>query len=266
MGILNITPDSFSDGGAIYGSKNHIDNALKKVEEMINDGASIIDVGGESTRPGYVQVSDDEEIYRVCPIIEKINDNFDVVVSVDTYKSKVAKEAVSAGAHMINDIWGFKADRDMASIVALNNLSCCIMHNRDLENNPYTSFYKDIFEDLKESVEIALSAGVKEDKIIIDPGIGFGKSYEQNLDMISNIEVLHPLGLPILLGTSRKSVIGLTLNLPVDEREEGTMATTTFGVLKGCSIIRVHDVKKNYRAAKMALELRRHMRDATLFM
>lgn len=251
MGILNVTPDSFSDGG----KWNSLDNALKHTEEMIKEGAAIIDIGGESTRPGYIHVTEDEEIERVMPYIKAIKEKFDVPVSIDTYKAKVAGEAVKAGADLINDIWGFKADKDMAKVAALSNVPCCIMHNRNLEENPYTNLLEDVIADLKESINIGLKAGVKIEMMISDPGIGFGKSYEDNLKVMNNVEKLHQLGLPILLGTSRKSMIGLTLDLPVTERVEGTVATTVMGVMKGCSIIRVHDVKENYRAMKMTKKI-----------
>ena len=251
MGILNVTPDSFSDGG----KWNSLDNALKHTEEMIKDGAAIIDIGGESTRPGYIHVTEDEEIERVVPYIKAIKERFDVPVSIDTYKAKVAREAVKAGADLINDIWGFKADKDMAKVAALSNVPCCIMHNRNLEENPYTNLLEDVLADLKKSIDIGLKAGVKMEMMISDPGIGFGKSYEDNLKVMNNVEKLHQLGLPILLGTSRKSMIGLTLDLPVTERVEGTVATTVMGVMKGCSIIRVHDVKENYRAMKMTKKI-----------
>lgn len=247
MGILNVTPDSFSDGG----KWNDMDRAKKHVESMINDGATIIDVGGESTRPGYICVTVEEEIERVSPIIEMIKSNYDVAVSVDTYKAPVAKAAVSAGADLINDIWGFKGDKDMAKVAAECNVPCCLMHNRDLNINPYSDFLTDVLKDLQESIDMGLQAGVKPENIITDPGIGFGKDLQQNLIMMNNVEILHKLGYPILLGTSRKSMIGKTLDLPVDERVEGTIATTVMGVMKGCSIIRVHDVKENYRAMKM---------------
>lgn len=259
MGILNVTPDSFSDGGNCYSDgKLDRDMVLRKTEKLINHGAAIIDVGGESTRPGYTRISDEEETERVCPVIEAVVSNFDVAISVDTYKSVVAENAIKSGAGLINDIWGFKADEKIAEVTAKYKVPCCLMHNRDISANPYNNFLRDILKDLKESIEIAHKAGITDDKIIVDPGVGFGKSLENNLDITANVEILHTLSYPILLGTSRKSMIGLTLDLPVDEREEGTMATTVAGVMKGCSIIRVHDVKKNYRAAKMALALRNH--------
>lgn len=247
MGILNVTPDSFSDGG----KWNDIDMALKHTEEMITDGAAIIDIGGESTRPGYIHVSEEEEIRRVVPYIEAIKSKFDIPVSIDTYKASVAKAAVDAGVDFINDIWGFKGDKDMAKVVASANVPCCIMHNRDIEKNPYHNLLEDILLDLRESIETGLEAGVKKEMMISDPGIGFGKTYEDNLTVMKNLEILHTLELPILLGASRKSMIGLTLDLPVDERVEGTIATTVMGVIKKCAFIRVHDVKENFRSLKM---------------
>lgn len=247
MGILNITPDSFSDGG----KWNEIDKTLKHVEQMINDGADIIDIGGESTRPGYVPVTPEEEVERIVPFIEKINENFSVAISVDTYKAYVAENAIKAGAHMINDIWGFKGDKDMAKVVARYNVPYCLMHNRDNKLKPYKDFLEDVVNDLKESVDLGILAGVTKDKIILDPGIGFGKTLEDNLCLMNNLDKIKEMGYPILLGTSRKSMIGLTLDLPVEERLEGTLATTVIGLAKGCSIFRVHDVKENKRVIKM---------------
>ncbi len=246
MGILNFTPDSFSDGGKF----NDIDVAVKHVKEMIDNGADIIDVGGESTRPGYEIVSEEEEVSRVVPIIKAIKENFDIPVSIDTYKVKVAEQAIQAGANLINDIWGFKKDKDMAKVAAKYNVPCCLMHNRD--NTEYKNFVEDILNDLKECINIAKDAGVKDENIILDPGIGFGKTYEQNLETMNNLERIKELGYPILLGTSRKSMIGLALNLPVEERIEGTVATTVIGIMKdACDFVRVHDVLENSRAAKM---------------
>lgn len=245
MGILNVTPDSFSDGG----QHNTLDSALMAVSNMINDGADIIDVGGESTRPGHVQISDREEIERTAGIIEQIKKRFDVPISIDTYKSSVAEAAIVAGADLVNDIWGFKYDKKMAEIVSKYDKACCLMHNR--ESTDYTDFISDVLSDLDESVQLALAAGIDKNKIMIDPGIGFAKDLHQNLIMMNNLELLGKWGLPVLLGTSRKSMIGLTLELPVTEREEGTMATSVLGLVKGCSFFRVHDVKSNYRALKM---------------
>ena len=247
MGILNVTPDSFSDGG----KWNQMDRALFHTEEMIRDGAEIIDIGGESTRPGYQKVTEDEEIERVVPYIRSVREKFNIPVSIDTYKAKVARAAVEAGAGLINDIWGFKGDPKMAETAAALRVPCCVMHNRNLETHPYHNLMEDVLNDLKESIRLGLDAGVRPEHIITDPGIGFGKTLEDNLLVMKHLERLKELGYPILLGTSRKSMIGLTLSLPVEERVEGTVATTVFGVMKGCSFVRVHDVKENYRAMKM---------------
>lgn len=247
MGILNVTPDSFSDGG----KWNQMDRALFHTEEMIRDGAEIIDIGGESMRPGYQKVTEDEEIERVVPYIRAVREKFNIPVSIDTYKAKVARAAVEAGAGLINDIWGFKGDPKMAETAAALRVPCCVMHNRNLETHPYHNLMEDVLNDLKESIRLGLDAGVRPEHIITDPGIGFGKTLEDNLLVMKHLERLKELGYPILLGTSRKSMIGLTLSLPVEERVEGTVATTVFGVMKGCSFVRVHDVKENYRAMKM---------------
>ncbi|MBQ7067387.1 MAG: dihydropteroate synthase [Lachnospiraceae bacterium] len=253
MGILNITPDSFSDGGKY----NSLDNALFHTEEMIKDGAAIIDVGGESTRPGYTLLSEEEEIQRVVPVIEAIKSRFNIPISLDTYKSKVASAGILAGVDLINDIWGLKYDGELAEVIAKSELPCCLMHNR--KDADYTNFMEDVLMDLSETVKIAQKAGIDNTKIILDPGVGFGKTYENNLEIINKLEELHSFGYPLLLGTSRKSVIGLTLDLPADERVEGTLVTTVFGVLKGCSFVRVHDVKENVRAIQMTRAIMRKM-------
>lgn len=245
MGILNLTPDSFSDGG----KWNRMEDAKRHTEDMIREGMDIIDVGGESTRPGYMLLSDAEEITRIVPAIRMIKENFDIPISVDTYKSEVAKAAIAAGADLINDIWGLKYDPKMAEVIAESGVSCCLMHNRDQAD--YQDFMTDMQEDLQETVCLAISAGITDEKIILDPGVGFGKTYENNLEAINRLEELHELSYPILLGTSRKSVIGLTLDLPAKERVEGTLATTVMGVMKGAAFVRVHDVKENYRIIKM---------------
>ena len=239
MGILNVTPDSFSDGG----NYTVVDKALFRVEEMIKEGVDILDVGGESTRPGYQAISDEEEIDRVVPVLERIKSNFDIPISLDTYKSKVAFHGIKAGADMINDIWGLKADDKMARIIAENQVACCLMHNR--KEASYKSFLEDVVVDVKESVSIALDAGVAKDKIMVDPGVGFAKNYEHNLEILRKIDVLGTLGYPVLLGVSRKSVIGLTLDLPVSERLNGTLALSAYGMMKGCSFLRVHDIRQN---------------------
>ena len=245
MGILNVTPDSFSDGG----SYTSIDKAMEQAEKMIQQGADIIDVGGESTRPGHVQIGDEEEIKRVVPVIREIKKKFDIPVSIDTYKSAVAKAALEAGADLLNDIWGFRYDEKMAELAAEYDVPVCLMHNRD--NLDYDDFMEDVKKDLQISLDIAEKYGVKKENIMLDPGVGFGKTYEQNLMVMNHLEEIVDMGYPVLLGTSRKSVIGLTLDLPVDEREEGTLATSVLGAIKGCQFVRVHDVEKNVRALKM---------------
>lgn len=245
MGILNVTPDSFSDGG----KWNTMDRALLHTEEMIAQGADIIDIGGESTRPGHTQITEQEEIHRVVPVIEAVKSRFDVPVSVDTYKSKVAKPAIEAGADLVNDIWGLKYDPDMAGLIAKTGVACCLMHNR--EKAEYNDFMEEFIQDLGESVRLAEEAGIPEDKIILDPGVGFGKTYEHNLEVIRNISQMHQYGYPVLLGTSNKSVIGLALDLPADQRLEGTLATTVMGVLHNCAFVRVHRVLENKRAIQM---------------
>ena len=249
MGILNVTPDSFFDGGKY----RRFDAALSHAEKMIKEGADIIDVGGESTRPGHVQITDEEETERVVPIIEALKKEFDIPVSVDTYKSRVARAALTAGADLVNDIWGLKYDPDMAAVIAESGAACCLMHNR--ESVDYVRFIPEFLDDMRECVRLADESGIARDRILLDPGVGFGKTYEMNLEIISRLDIMHELKLPILLGTSRKSVIGLTLDLPAQEREEGTLVTTVFGVQKGCAFVRVHDVEKNKRAVKMTRAL-----------
>ena len=249
MGILNVTPDSFSDGGRW----NNLDAALKHTQQMILEGADIIDVGGESTRPGHVQVSEMQELERTIPVIEKIREKFDIPISIDTYKSKVADEAVRAGADLVNDIWGLKYDAALAGVIADSGAACCLMHNRSqLQEHPYQDFMEDMLSDLRDTLELAEKAGIAQDKVILDPGIGFAKTVENNLEAIRCLERLHQLGCPVLLGTSRKSVVGLTLDLPAGERLEGTLVTTVFAVMKRCAFVRVHDVKENVRAIRMA--------------
>lgn len=245
MGILNVTPDSFSDGG----KWNSLDSARAHVAEMIAQGASIIDVGGESTRPGHQQITADEEIRRVVPIIEMIQKEFDIPISIDAYRSQVAKAALDAGADMVNDIWGLQYDPDMAPLIAAYKVPCCLMHNRNVPR--YQDFLQDLREDLRHSIEIAKTAGIDDSQIIIDPGVGFAKTYAQNLSAIHHLECLHELGYPVLLATSRKSVIGNTLDLPADQRLEGTLVTTVFGVMQHAAFIRVHDVAENMRAIRM---------------
>ena len=250
MGILNVTPDSFSDGGRY----NTIDRALYRVEEMMDEGMDVLDIGGESTRPGYTPVSDEEEIDRISTVIDKVKSSFDVPVSLDTYKSKVAKAGIAAGADMINDIWGLKQDPELAGVIAGADIPCCLVHNR--KEAVYRNYMEEVLWDLEESLNLAHHAGIDDAKIILDPGVGFGKTYENNLEIIDRLEMLHSLGYPILLGASRKSVIGLTLGLPPSECVEGTLVTSVYAVLKGAMFVRVHDVKENVRAVKMAEAIR----------
>lgn len=245
MGILNVTPDSFSDGG----KWNDRDSALRHVEEMLEQGADIIDIGGESTRPGYTTVPDEEEIARTAPVIEAVKAHFDVPVSLDTCKARVALAGICAGADLINDIWGLKYDEKIAAVIAEAGLPCCLMHNR--QNPDYHDFMQDLAADLAETIHLAERAGIADDRIILDPGVGFAKSYEQNLEVINCLEELKVFGYPMLLGCSRKSVIGLTLDLPADQRVEGTLVTTVMAVTKGCMFVRVHDIKENVRAIRM---------------
>ncbi|MBA9029295.1 dihydropteroate synthase [Peribacillus huizhouensis] len=245
MGILNVTPDSFSDGGRY----NRIDRALKHVEQMVRDGADIIDIGGESTRPNYDRISDEEEIERIAPIIEAISRNIDVPMSIDTYKSAVAREALTAGAHILNDIWGAKADSSMAKIAAEFQVPIILMHNR--KEIDYQLFMRDAINDLYESIILVKNAGVLDENIILDPGIGFAKDTSLNLEMMRNLDKLVALGYPVLLATSKKSMIGNVLDLPPNDRMEGTAATICFGIQQGCQMIRVHDVKEMARVAKM---------------
>ena len=251
MGILNVTPDSFSDGGKF----NSIEKALVRAEQMIAEGADIIDVGGESTRPGYTKISDAEEIERVVPVIEALRQHFDTPISLDTYKSAVAQAGIAAGADLLNDIWGLKYDSELAGVIARTGAACCLMHNRS--HTDYQAFMEDLCRDLQETVSIAKQAGIADEKIILDPGIGFGKTYEQNLTALKYLDTLHGLGYPILLGTSRKSVIGLTLDIPAGERQIGTAVTTVFGVQQHCAFIRVHDVRENLQAIQMTRAIMR---------
>lgn len=247
MGILNVTPDSFSDGGEF----DSVEKALKHVKEMVEEGADMIDIGGESTRPGHTYVDSEEEIRRVVPVIKALRKEISLPMSIDTYKADVAEEALKLGVEMVNDVWGLRRDKNMANVIAKYDAEVCIMHNQD-----GTEYDKDIMEAIKdflnESIKMALDAGVKKEKIVLDPGIGFGKTFEQNLEVLRRLGELKDLGYPILLGTSRKSVIGNVLHLEPKDRVEGTVATTVLGVRDGVDIVRVHDVTENLRAAKMA--------------
>ncbi|KGR73504.1 dihydropteroate synthase [Ureibacillus manganicus] len=245
MGILNVTPDSFSDGGKY----NSVETAIAHAKEMVANGAKIIDVGGESTRPGYTRISDEDEIARVVPVIKALLEQVPAIISIDTYKSAVARAAVEAGAQIINDIWGAKEDPLIANVAAELNVPIILMHNR--EDKPYVNYFEDYISDLNESIQIAKEAGVPDEHIILDPGIGFVKNLNQSIETMQRLDELAELGYPVLLATSRKRMIGTILNLPVDERIEGTAATCAYGVMKGCHIVRVHDVKEVARTVKM---------------
>ncbi|MBK7451976.1 MAG: dihydropteroate synthase [Anaerolineales bacterium] len=265
MGILNVTPDSFS-GDGIFAAGDVTEQAVKQAEGFLANGADILDVGGESTRPGSEPVNAENEMERVVPVITALRQNFpDVLISIDTYKASVAEAAIRAGANIINDVWGFRADPEIASVAARYRTPVILMHNR---SNPasvevreklggtyvgaeYADLVEDVKRELMNSVEIALKAGVEEKLVLLDPGIGFGKKREHNLELINRLDEIRSLGYPILLGTSRKSFIGFTLDLPPDQRVEGTAATVAVGITRGADMIRVHDVKEMARVAKM---------------
>ncbi len=252
MGILNVTPDSFSDGGRWI----RPEAALRQAERMAREGAAIIDIGGESTRPGHTPVDAAEEARRVLPVIEAVKRETGLPVSVDTYKHETARLALEAGADLINDVWGLRYDSgEMAQVIAGGGAACCLMHNR--REAAYADFMPELLADLRGTLDIADAAGIRREDIILDPGVGFGKTYEQNLTALHRISELKALGCPILLGASRKSVVGLTLGLPVEDRLAGTLATTAAGVLGGAAFIRAHDVRENLLAAEMALAIRR---------
>ncbi|MCD7981090.1 MAG: dihydropteroate synthase [Clostridiales bacterium] len=255
MGILNVTPDSFSDGGR-YDS---LDRALRQTERMIREGADLIDIGGESTRPGYTMISDEDEISRVLPMIEAVKGRFDIPISLDTYKSGVAEAGLKAGVDLINDIWGLKYDPAMADVIAAHEVPCCLMHNRE-QADYGDSFVAAWKADLSETIRLAKQAGIPDENIILDPGVGFGKTYENNLQAIRHLDQLHTFGYPLLLGTSRKSVIGLTLDVPANDRVVGTAVTTVFAVIHRCAFVRVHDVKENVQAIRMARAILRSCR------
>lgn len=255
MGILNVTPDSFSDGGRWL----ERDAALRQAAKMAAEGAAIIDIGGESTRPGHRPVGAEEEAARVLPVIAAVKRETGLPVSVDTYRHETARLALEAGADMVNDIWGLRYDGgEMARLIAQSGAACCLMHNR--KSAEYRGFMPELLEDLRGTLDLAAAAGIARERIILDPGIGFAKSCGQNLTAMHRLDELAALGCPVLLAASRKSVIGLSLGLPVEERLEGTLATTAIGVLQGATFVRVHDVKENLRAARMALAIRREAR------
>jgi len=270
MGIINATPDSFSGDGLLKEAESNpafwVENALLQARSFVAAGADILDVGGESTRPGAQQVSAADEAERVLPIIRAIARELDVLISVDTYKAGVAEAALQAGAHLVNDVWGFHADVNLADVVARNQVPVILMHNRsswahaEIKDKlggryvgvPYDDLLQDIQSELLESVALAHAAGIPDERIILDPGIGFGKTVEQNLTLINHLDQIRSLGYPVLLGPSRKSFIGYTLDLPPDQRLEGTLAAVAIGIAKGADIVRVHDVPSVVRVARMA--------------
>lgn len=237
MGILNVTPDSFSDGGRY----NSIDAAVRHAQKLAEEGADIIDIGAESTRPGHTQISVDEECTRLLPILKALKDTIDLPLSVDTYRSETAQAALSAGADMINDIWGLTADANMASVVAASGCPICIMHNRP--DTDYNDFLADWLQDMKDRITLAHAAGIRDEQIILDPGIGFAKSFDWDVACMHHLSDLCVLGYPVLLGLSRKRMIGNLSGLPVDQRDEATAAADLYGYLGGARIFRVHNVQ-----------------------
>ncbi len=264
MGILNVTPDSFS-GDGILQRQDELAAAVAQAQQFAADGADIIDIGGESTRPGSVPVTEAEELARVIPVIEAVKTAVSLPISIDTYRASVAEAALAAGASWVNDVWALRMDSRMAQAVAAANCPVVLMHNRSKPKDvaqeerlggryvgvAYDDLIADIKRELGESVELALQAGVKEANIILDPGVGFGKTVAQNLQIVNQLDQFKTMGFPILLGTSRKSFIGYTLDLPPEERLEGTAATVAIGIARGADIVRVHDVKPIVRLAKM---------------
>lgn len=266
MGIINVTPDSFS-GDGLLSQQDTVKSALEQAQRFVEAGADILDIGGESTRPGAEEVSSQEEMERVLPVIDSIKDTgVKVVLSIDTYKAQVAEAALNHGAHWINDVWGLRADAQMADVAARHQAPVILMHNRskpahaDIQKRLGGRYigvtYKNLLEDIKQellgSVAVAHAAGVEDRQIILDPGIGFGKTVEQNLALVNRLGEIKALGFPVLLGPSRKSFIGYTLNLPPEERVEGTAAVCAIGIARGADIIRVHDVEIMVRIARMA--------------
>jgi dihydropteroate synthase len=270
MGIINITPDSFSGDGLAAGD-DVVSRAIEQAGRFLAEGADILDIGGESTRPGAQVVTETEEIRRVEPVIRAIASRFpDALLSIDTYKAAVAETALAAGAQIINDVWGLRADSQMAALAARCGAPIILMHNRSKPNDAqvearlggrytgveYVDLMADVQRELMESVSLARAAGIADEKIILDPGIGFGKTVQQNLELLNRLDEIHGLGFPVLLGTSRKSFIGYTLDLPADQRAAGTAATVAIGIARGADIVRVHDVAQMAQVA--------HMTDAIL--
>ena len=264
MGILNVTPDSFSGDGLLSAGET-VERAVAQARQFEADGADILDIGGESTRPGSAPIPAAEELARVIPVITAVRAATDLPISVDTYRAAVAEAALQAGADWVNDVWGLRMDTRMAGVVAAAGCPVVIMHNRSQPKNvvqterlggryrgvTYDDLITDIKNELQASIDLALAAGVRPEKIIIDPGVGFGKTVSQNLQIVNELDQFKDLGFPILLGTSRKSFIGYTLDLPPDERLEGTAATVAIGIDRGADIVRVHDVKEMARVARM---------------
>jgi dihydropteroate synthase len=250
MGILNVTPDSFSDGGKF----SSVEKAVEHAKRMEAEGADIIDIGGESTRPGFDPVPLEEELKRVIPVIRAVRKEVNIPISVDTYKAETARQALEAGAHIINDIWGFRRDPQIAHVAAAYGCPVVLMHNREVENREtsnYSDFLPEMLSDLRSTIALAKSAGVKDENIWLDPGIGFAKNYEEHLELMGHLDQVVSLGYPVLLGTSRKSFIRRTLDVAVDDTLEGTAATQVLGIVQGCQILRVHDVKQMKRVAQM---------------
>jgi dihydropteroate synthase len=264
MGIINVTPDSFSGDGVIS-DRWWIKRAVEQGQQFARDGAHILDVGGESTRPGAQPVEAAEEMKRVLPVIKALKDELDLPISIDTYKADVAAAALDAGAHMVNDVWGLRMDPGMAGLCAERKVPVVVMHNRSQPRNAvqeerlggryigttYDDLLADVANELQVSINLAQEAGIPDEHILIDPGIGFGKTVEQNIELLNNLDTFKSLGYPILLGTSNKSFIGYTLNLPPDDRVEGTVATVAIGIERGADIVRVHQVKEMSRVARM---------------
>jgi len=269
MGILNITPDSFSGDGLLSASQELSqpvqESALEQAYRFIAEGAHILDVGGESTRPGAQVVSEKEEMERVLPVLERLVSELEVLISVDTYRANVAEAALKMGAHIINDVWGLRADADLGRVIARHNAPVILMHNRsswahaEIKQRlgghyvgiPYDNLVEDVKRELLESVALAHQAGIPDENIILDPGIGFGKSVEQNLELVDRLGEIRTIGYPVLFGPSRKSFIGYTLDLPPDQRLEGTAAAVAIGIARGADIVRVHDVAYISRVARM---------------
>jgi dihydropteroate synthase len=264
MGIINLTPDSFS-GDGLAGRGDPLEAALAQARALVAAGADILDVGGESTRPGSLPLGEAEELARVIPVVRALAAELDTILSIDTYKAGVARAALAAGAHWVNDVWGLRADPYLARVTAEAGAPLVLMHNRshpaDAELQArlggryvgvnYANLLEDVRRELLESVNLAHAAGIPDEKILLDPGIGFGKTVEQNLELVDRLGEIRALGYPLLLGTSRKGFIGYTLDLPVDQRVEGTAATVAVGITRGVDIIRVHDVAAMTRVARM---------------